>query len=296
MKLYNDSLIYDKSFKTYVKAPIQQTADIVAGYFVPVICTLSLLTLIGWLIAGFKDPSIIPDSMEASMNMTNMEHHVKHHGDIAVTERIINFAFQMAITVLAIACPCALGLATPTAVMVGTGVGYRNGCLIKGGESLETAHKVDTVVFDKTGTITYGKPRVTLFQPLTKKIERNEIIKTVGSAESQSEHPLGTAVAEYAKESLNCNEMDVVSDFEAVPGSGIKCFVTDSNGKKKTVLIGNRTWLHSNDIQLTKDVNKLMKEHEQLGRTAVLVGINGVLAAMIAISDQVKAWIENLIF
>ena len=134
---------------------------------------------------------------------------------------------------------------------------------------------------------------MTLFQPLTKKLERNEIIKVVGSAESQSEHPLGAAVAEYAKESLNSNEMDAVADFEAVPGSGIKCSVTDKNGKKSTVLIGNRTWLHSNDIQLTKDVNKLMKEHEQLGKTAVLVGINGVLAAMIAISDQVKARVRH---
>ena len=201
----------------------------------------------------------------------------------------------MAITVLAIACPCALGLATPTAVMVGTGVGYKNGCLIKGGESLETAHKVNTVVFDKTGTITLGKPRVTLFQPLTKKIARNDIIRAVGSAESQSEHPLGDAVFAYAKEALGSETMDQVVDFEAVPGSGIKCKVVDSSGTSSTVLIGNRTWQHSNDIRVTKDVNKLMKEHEQLGRTAVLVSINGILAATIAISDEVKPEAQQVI-
>ena len=114
------------------KAPIQQTADIVAGYFVPVICFLSLGTLIGWLVAGFAtDGEVLPDFFEPDMNMTQSEHHHIHHGEVADNERIVHFAFQMAITVLAIACPCALGLATPTAVMVGTGVGYRNGILIK---------------------------------------------------------------------------------------------------------------------------------------------------------------------
>ena len=114
------------------KAPIQQTADIVAGYFVPVICFLSLATLIGWLAAGFATSgAVLPDFFEPDMNMTTSEHHHNKHGEVADNERIVHFAFQMAITVLAIACPCALGLATPTAVMVGTGVGYRNGILIK---------------------------------------------------------------------------------------------------------------------------------------------------------------------
>merc|ERR1719334_362423 len=126
------------------------------------------------MILGYTIPGLLDD-------------YKSKHNYYSEHEVVVHFAFQMAITVLAIACPCALGLATPTAVMVGTGVGYRNGILIKGGVALETAHKVNTVMFDKTGTITHGKPRVTLFQPLTKKIERNEIIKTVGSAESQSE-------------------------------------------------------------------------------------------------------------
>jgi len=169
----------------------------------------------------------------------------------------------MAITVLAIACPCALGLATPTAVMVGTGIGYKNGCLVKGGEALEIAHKVNTIVFDKTGTITNGKPTVTLFQTLTKKIAKNDIIRTVGSAESQSEHPLGAAVFQYAKNTLNSEEMDQVRDFEAVPGSGIKCNVIDQNGIASNCLIGNRTWQDSNKVRISKDVNILMKPQFQ---------------------------------
>ena len=229
------------------KAPIQQTADIVAGYFVPVICFLSLSTLIGWLIAGFTNPDILPDTFEPDMNMTSSEHHHKHHGEAADTERVVHFAFQMAITVLAIACPCALGLATPTAVMVGTGVGYRNGILIKGGVALETAHKVNTVMFDKTGTITHGKPRVTLFQPLTKKIERTKLVEIVGTAESASEHPLGAAVFNYAKESLAKETLGAVKNFEAVPGSGIKCQVKlDNDEQNYEILIGNRTWMSNN--------------------------------------------------
>ena len=276
------------------KAPIQQTADIVAGYFVPVICLLSLSTLIGWLIGGFLNPNALPDTFETDMNMTNSEHHHIHHGEAADTERVVHFAFQMAITVLAIACPCALGLATPTAVMVGTGVGYNNGILIKGGEALETAHKVDAVMFDKTGTITHGKPRVTLFQALTKKIERNRLIEIVGTAESASEHPLGAAVFNFAKESLAKENLGSVKNFEAVPGSGIKCEV-GLNGEEFAILIGNRTWMSSNGMKVPKDVNKMMTEHEMLGKTAVLVAVDNVLSAMVAIADEVKAEAQQVV-
>jgi len=273
------------------KAPIQQHADVIAGYFVPVVISLSLLTLIGWLIGGFKNPGVIPDRMNMEMNMTEAEHHEIHHGEVAITERVVNFAFQMAITVLAIACPCALGLATPTAVMVGTGVGYKNGILIKGGEALEKAQKIDCVVFDKTGTITYGKPTVSVFQILTSKMPKSDIIRIVGSAESQSEHPLGTAVCNYAKQELKTEVMEKISDFKAVPGSGIECTV----GSKHRVLIGNRSWMTSNGLKITKDVNAMMKQHEELGRTAVLVSIDGLLCAMIAISDQLKPEAQQVV-
>ncbi|CBY39773.1 unnamed protein product [Oikopleura dioica] len=225
------------------------------------------------------------------MNMTEAEHHEIHHGEVAITERVVNFAFQMAITVLAIACPCALGLATPTAVMVGTGVGYKNGILIKGGEALEKAQKIDCVVFDKTGTITYGKPTVSVFQILTSKMPKSDIIRIVGSAESQSEHPLGTAVCNYAKQELKTEVVEKISDFKAVPGSGIECTVASKHG----VLIGNRSWMTSNGLKITKDVNAMMKQHEELGRTAVLVSIDGLLCAMIAISDQLKPEAQQVV-
>ena len=159
---------------------------------------------------------------------------------------------------------------------------------------METAHKVDTVMFDKTGTITHGKPRVTLFQPLTKKIERNILIKIVGAAESASEHPLGQAVFNYAKSILSTEILGKVADFEAVPGSGIKCKVTTDEGEHD-VLIGNRTWMSTNKITVPKDVHKMMKEHEQLGKTAVLVAINNVLASMIAIADELKSDAQEVV-
>ena len=152
-------------------------------------------------------------------------------------------------------------------------------------------------MFDKTGTITHGKPRVTLFQPLTKKIERNVLVRIVGAAESASEHPLGTAVFNYAKEMLSTESLGRVSDFEAIPGSGIKCAVTIDgvNANTNQVLIGNRTWMANNKVHVTKDVHRLMKEHEQLGKTAVLVAIDNVLACMLAIADELKAEAQEVV-
>ena len=155
-------------------------------------------------------------------------------------------------------------------------------------------------MFDKTGTITHGKPRVTLFQPLTKKIERNVLIRIVGAAESASEHPLGQAVFNYAKEMLSTESLGKVTDFEAVPGSGIKCAVTlteesGENANTNQVLIGNRTWMANNKVHVTKDVHRLMKEHEQLGKTAVLVAIDNVLACMLAIADELKAEAQEVV-
>ena len=195
------------------KAPIQQLADKIAGYFVPVVVFLCCITLSVWVIIGYVDNEALPVSQMERDGFT-------------APEITWQFAFRMAITVLTIACPCALGLATPTAVMVGTGVGATNGILIKGAEPLENAHKVNTVVFDKTGTITHGKPTVAhmillvkeSFMPLTR------MISVIGAAESGSEHPLATAIVKFATESLEIENISgaKLNGFKAVAGCGLE--------------------------------------------------------------------------
>ncbi|XP_068264455.1 copper-transporting ATPase 1 isoform X3 [Nyctibius grandis] len=152
-----------------------------------------------------------------------------YNKSISAAEVIIRFAFQASITVLCIACPCSLGLATPTAVMVGTGVGAQNGILIKGGEPLEMAHKVKVVVFDKTGTITHGTPQVMQVKFLVEgnQLPRNKMLAIVGTAESNSEHPLGVAITKYCKKELDSETLGTCTDFQVVPGCGVSCKVTN---------------------------------------------------------------------
>nr|CAD7403380.1 unnamed protein product [Timema cristinae] len=223
------------------KAPIQQLADRIAGYFVPFVIVVSTITLVGWII---KD--IIGFNRE---------------------EIIFQYAFRCALSVLAIACPCALGLATPTAVMVGTGVGALNGILIKGAEPLENAHKAKTIVFDKTGTLTHGTPmvsRICLFVD-EEKCSLTKLLAILGTAEINSEHPIASALVTYVKSTLGTEMMGQCKHFQAVPGCGLKC----------TVLIGNREWMHRNGINVFKEVNSRMDAEEELGHTAVLCAFNG---------------------
>ncbi|PIO62569.1 e1-E2 ATPase, partial [Teladorsagia circumcincta] len=191
-------------------APIQQMADRIAGYFVPCVIFLALLTLVAWIVIGYMSQKY------ETMTPTGR------------FESVMKVAFEAAITVLAIACPCSLGLATPTAVMVGTGVGAINGILIKGGEPLETVHKVTTVIFDKTGTITEGRPRVisvlTLRSPLD--IPLKMLVLICGSAESQSEHPIGAAIANFAKQWLRDPTWAAVSRFHVSAGHGVSCQIS----------------------------------------------------------------------
>ncbi|XP_023647433.2 copper-transporting ATPase 1 [Paramormyrops kingsleyae] len=304
------------------KAPIQQFADKISGYFVPFIVGVSVLTLLAWIIIGFLDFSLAEKYFPG------------YNQSISQAEVAIRFAFQASITVLCIACPCSLGLATPTAVMVGTGVGAQNGILIKGGEPLEMAHKIQTVVFDKTGTITYGTPKVVQVKMLAEgnSMPRSRLLAVVGTAENNSEHPLGAAVARFCKQELGSESLGTCTDFQAVPGCGIRCQVSntvpplghedgddrnqrnallvqlgDSGGSLRShplimepeplslvqtashsVLIGNREWMKRNGLQVTGDVDEAMVAHECRGRTAILVAVDGVLCAMLAIADTVK--------
>ncbi|KFV58568.1 Copper-transporting ATPase 2, partial [Tyto alba] len=197
------------------KAPIQQLADKFSGYFVPFIIIISTVTLIVWITIGFINFDVI------QKYFPNQNKHVSK------AELILRFAFQTSITVLSIACPCSLGLATPTAVMVGTGVAAQNGILIKGGKPLEMAHKIKTVMFDKTGTITCGVPKVmrVLLLGDTAVLSLKKVLVVVGTAEASSEHPLGVAVTKYCKEELGTPSLGYCTDFQAVPGCGISCRV-----------------------------------------------------------------------
>ncbi|XP_061313406.1 copper-transporting ATPase 2 isoform X3 [Pezoporus flaviventris] len=197
------------------KAPIQQLADKFSGYFVPFIIIISTVTLIVWVTIGFINFEVI------------QKYFPNQNKDVSKAELILRFAFQTSITVLSIACPCSLGLATPTAVMVGTGVAAQNGILIKGGKPLEMAHKIKTIMFDKTGTITCGVPKVmrVLLLGDTAVLSLKKVLAVVGTAEASSEHPLGVAVTKYCKEELGTQSLGYCTDFQAVPGCGISCKV-----------------------------------------------------------------------
>ncbi|XP_043851743.1 copper-transporting ATPase 2 [Dromiciops gliroides] len=291
------------------KAPIQQLADKFSGYFVPFIIIISTVTLVVWIVIGFLDFGVV------QKYFPNANKHISQ------AEVIIRFAFQTSITVLCIACPCSLGLATPTAVMVGTGVAAQNGILIKGGKPLEMAHRIKTVMFDKTGTITYGVPKVMRVLLLVDVVSLplRKVLAVVGTAEASSEHPLGVAVTKYCKKELGTETLGYCTDFQAVPGCGIGCKVSNVeavlaqsedplnaqnrhlNGvgslptgkdvaapQTYSVLIGNREWMRRNGLTISSDVNDAMTSHEMKGQTAILVAIDGVLCGMVAIADSVK--------
>lgn len=228
------------------KAPIAQMADIVSGYFVPIVCLIAVIAGTGWLIGTGGD---------------------------------VKFSLTIFISVLVIACPCALGLATPTAIMVGTGKGAENGILIKSGEALETAHKVNTIVFDKTGTITEGKPTVTDVLPAAG-VLADTLLLTAASAEKASEHPLGQAIVQGARE--KGWELFQADDFEAIAGRGIQARI---NGQ--AVLAGNRKLMDEQGISLAAleaDSDKLAGE----GKTPMYVAFDHKLAGIIAVADVVK--------
>ncbi|HAN21638.1 MAG TPA: heavy metal translocating P-type ATPase [Clostridiales bacterium] len=227
------------------KAPIAQMADIVSGYFVPIVCVIAILAFLAWMIAG----------------------------------QTLVFALTIFISVLVIACPCALGLATPTAIMVGTGKGAEYGILIKGGEALETTHKINTIVFDKTGTITEGKPEVTDIIT-SSDISREHLLQIAASAEKGSEHPLGEAIVRGAeKENL---EFMSVENFNAIPGFGIEVVIDGIH-----TLIGNRKLMNEKKISLTSLENTSDRLASE-GKTPMYVAFDNNIAGIIAVADVVK--------
>lgn len=226
------------------KAPIAKLADVISAYFVPIVIMLAIIASMGWLIAG---------------------------------ETTI-FSLTIFIAVLVIACPCALGLATPTAIMVGTGKGAENGVLIKGGEALETTHSIKTIVFDKTGTITEGKPVVT--DIITNGISEDEILILAASSEKGSEHPLGEAIVKEANDKNL--ELKEIQQFNAIPGHGIEVKIEEKN-----ILLGNKKLMIEKNI----DIAMLADESDRLaaeGKTPMYVAVDNTLSGIVAVADTVK--------
>lgn len=227
------------------KAPIAKQADIISGYFVPIVIGLAIASGLAWYFSGQSGV----------------------------------FALTIAISVLVIACPCALGLATPTAIMVGTGKGAEHGVLIKGGEALETTHKVDMIVFDKTGTITEGKPVVT--DVVTKSgVHEEELLALTAAAEKGSEHPLGEAIVREAEARKLASED--VQDFTAIPGRGIEVTIDD-----KKLLAGNKKLMDERQISLA-DLSEQSDQLANEGKTPMYIAINDQIAGIIAVADTVK--------
>lgn len=224
------------------KAPIQRMADIVSGYFVPIVIGIAAVTFLIWYFIA--SPYNLEPALIAS------------------------------ITVLVIACPCALGLATPTSIMVGTGKGAESGILFKGGEHLEKTHNLDAIILDKTGTITKGKPEVTDFTG------DEHALKLLAAAENGSEHPLATAIVSYATE----HEVDIpeVDDFTAIPGHGIEATVDGDR-----ILVGTRKLMNDQNIEVD-NYNEEMTQYEYDGKTAMLIAVNGDIAGIVAVQDTVK--------
>jgi len=224
------------------RAPIQDVADRVSGWFVPAILVVAGITFLGWLIA----------------------------------EQSVSFALMAMVSVVVIACPCALGLATPTALIVGTGMAASSGILIKGGEPLEMAAKINAIVFDKTGTLTAGKPAVTDIKVLTAGFKDRELIKIAASLERQSEHPVGKAIYAESKEVAD------VGNFKAVRGMGIEGTI----GKSKYIL-GNRAWMKENGIPISKLESDIVSLEHQ-GKTVVILADSKKVLGLIAVADKVR--------
>jgi Cu+-exporting ATPase len=229
------------------KAQMQRLVDQVAKYFVPAVLGIAIGVGLGWYFVG----------------------------DIGITFSLLAF-----VSVIIIACPCALGIATPAALMMGAGKGAENGILFKGGEYLEIAKKVKTVVFDKTGTLTKGKPSVTDIVDLSG-LGESELMRIVAIAESGSEHPLGQAVVNSAKEKgiIVANP----ESFEAISGHGLRARYADH-----TVLIGNRKLMEDSNISVIENVDSTLNKFEAQGKTAILAAIDNKLAGIIAIADTIK--------
>ncbi|GJU54434.1 copper-transporting ATPase RAN1-like protein isoform X1 [Tanacetum coccineum] len=263
------------------KAPIQKFADFAASIFVPTVVGMSMMTFIVWFFSGVL--GAYPQDW------------IPQNGNY------FDFALMFSISVVVVACPCALGLATPTAVMVATGVGANNGVLIKGGDALERAQNIRYVLFDKTGTLTQNKAAVTTVKVFTG-MDRGEFLTLVASAEVNSEHPISKAILEYARHfhffelpsitkdsQYESNDQKMTgwlfdtSDFCAIPGRGVQCDIND-----KQILVGNRSLLAEKGVTVPADVENFLVDLEENAKTGILVAYDSELIGVVGVADPLK--------
>ncbi|WP_340820403.1 heavy metal translocating P-type ATPase [Methanolobus sp. WCC4] len=240
------------------KAPIQRIADVVAGHFILIVHVLALVAFFFWYFIGYE------------------------RFDVAINSGIASpflFSLLISITVLVISCPCAVGLATPAAIMVGTGKGAENGILIKGGEALERTLMIDTIVFDKTGTLTKGKPELTDII-ITAGHSEDEVLAIAASAEKGSEHPLGESIVKAAEDRKL--EIGNVEHFKSIAGHGVEATLDGSS-----ILLGTRKLMEDNDVQIAS-VNDDMERLESEGKTAMIVAMDGHVIGIVAVADTLK--------
>ena len=253
------------------KVPIQEFADRVTGVFVPIVMGIALLTFVGWLVLGGS----LRGLLEAAQDILPW---------VDPSLSGITLALVATISTLVIACPCALGLATPTALMVGSGMGAENGILIRHGSAIQTMRDVTTVVFDKTGTLTRGQPEVTDIVSLNG--SGGEVLRAAAAAETGSEHPIGRAIVDSAK--ARGLDLGAVTEFNAIRGKGIRAVLSgDGTGDDLAVLVGSARLLREEGIDTAAgeaDLDRLESE----AKTTVLVAVNGELAGLLAVADPIK--------
>jgi len=272
------------------KAPIQYIADRISSVFVPVVVVLAIVTWLSWYLSGITGR--YPDDW------------------LPQGHNYFLFSLLFGIAVLVIACPCALGLATPTAVMVGTGIGAQLGILIKGGDALEKAHKVDTVLFDKTGTLTIGRPSVVAEKLFYESLDIKQFYYLTASAEKDTDHPLSFAVMERASDimkrsssegSQDRNSLPLTKDTEVRPGRGVICWTevdaslasifggsSQDTTTSLKVTVGNKQLMEDENIQMTKEMEEYGRKEQSNGHTVVFVAVELVVVGMISISDPPK--------
>lgn len=257
------------------KAPVQKLADTVAGYFTYGVLTASVLTFIFWYFFGTHIWDI------ASSSTMEMAHHsplTNPYSPLPIHHSPLLTSLKLAIAVMVVACPCALGLATPTAILVGTAIGAERGLLIKGGDVLEKVHQLDTIVFDKTGTLTTGNPTVTDCLPID---ESYSLLELAAAVESGTYHPLAKAIQQAAQQQ-ELSIPDAV-DFHTEPGLGVSAMV-----EGKSVLLGNGEWLNKHGISLDETAQQLAQQLAAAGKTVVGVAVEDNLAGLIAVQDTLR--------